>query len=66
MQGDHEREEIAGPKGLRPKEKKRKEEASRRKRNPRQEIKENSQDPQQSPRSADPSRRISTVKGRLR
>ena len=43
-----------------------KEEASRRKRNPRQEIKENSQDPQQPPRGTDPSRRISTVKGRLR
>ena len=63
MQGDHEREEMAGPRGLKPKEK---EEASRRKRNPQQEIKENSQDPQQPPRGADPSRHISTVKGRLR
>ena len=58
VQGDHERK-MQAQEAWSPKE-----ETSGRKRNPRQEIKENSQDPQQPSRGTDPSRR--TVKGRLR
>ena len=62
MQGDHERKRNGRPKRLEAQKKKHQEgKETHGKR-----LKKNSQDPQQPPRGADPSRRISTVKGRLR
>ena len=62
MQGDHERKRNGRPKRLEAQKKKYQEgKETHGKR-----LKKNSQDPQQPPRGADPSKRISIVKGRLR
>ena len=61
VQGDHEREEVAGPRGLKPKRSIKKEEKPTSR-----DWRRNSQDPQRPPRGADPPRRISKVKERLR
>ena len=62
VQGDHERKRNDRPKRLEAQKKKHQEGKETHDKR----LKKNSQDPQQPPRGADPSRCISTVKGRLR